>query len=516
MKKLVLAALAALAAVSSFVQIECGEHDRYEIVMFVQNDAIVREITAAREDGVTTMPATGPGEVAVPATWPSTQPSSDIDKIAAAYGQKLTDTTFRGLFVGQTPDDVGNYGRLGYYPSPFGSTWFYIERFRGTTDPAGELQERMEKVATLADLIAGYMEDRYGKDADFEPLGKYLHGDFKKDLRNISLYLWLIAYLDINPDRIASGDAPADGPMKLGIPDRHVAILAAAVQYLIEQNWIDVQDAPQIVRLSCWGPDSWTAGERLLRNFLVRRAGLKKGHLLDELSALPEKAGVLMDDFNRYCEDSPQYGDYFKKWAATTAPAARTAPAGGQEATTESQPSSPTVGDFLGNLVNAFGSGPIFGGDVSNPLTVRLRTGVAPLLTNGEWNPQTKEIRWQCDLTGRGSKPVRPPDVFWAVWTQPDEKVQKKHFGKVEFDGKKLAAYCLWRNSLTKDEAAKWEAFESRLRPEDMKKSWRELNPPRIGTTTQPTDKDYADFLGKLLEESETQPAQEAPKPRQP
>lgn len=93
-------------------------------------------------------------------------------------------------------------------------------------------------------------------------------------------------------------------------------------------------------------------------------------------------------------------------------------------------------------------------------LTVYLESPHEPLLTNGDWLSDETRLRWQMRLSPRDSSTADvPPNLCYAIWSEPDHDFQQRHFGQITLEGKPLATYCSWRVSLDDREGAEWDRF---------------------------------------------------------
>ena len=87
-------------------------------------------------------------------------------------------------------------------------------------------------------------------------------------------------------------------------------------------------------------------------------------------------------------------------------------------------------------------------------VTVRLVVPAKPFATNGEWK-QGRVLWLKKAVKGKSGLPT----FAYAYWSEPDEKFQKKHFGKVVLEGQNLGEYVLWRSGLSKQEGIEWDDF---------------------------------------------------------
>ena len=118
----------------------------------------------------------------------------------------------------------------------------------------------------------------------------------------------------------------------------------------------------------------------------------------------------------------------------------------------------------------------------------------------GQWDEKRKQVLWESDLEER-TNAVRLPVDCYASWSQPDERFQSEHFGKVVLEGEKLTQYCLWRGGLDENQGREWDALLADLKPEEVIgriDSFRFSGEPGNLQKDQPS-KSQADFARELI-----------------
>jgi hypothetical protein len=135
----------------------------------------------------------------------------------------------------------------------------------------------------------------------------------------------------------------------------------------------------------------------------------------------------------------------------------------------------------------------IFGGSTEG--RVVWRTAIKPVQSNGKWDAEKGELSW----AGLGRQGCASPQLFFAVWAEPDEAFQRTHLDKVVLSGESLHEYINWRRELSEDECSQWDAFVTTLRPGPNLRGELERFRFRSATTT-PTSMPT------------TQPAEESPR----
>lgn len=137
------------------------------------------------------------GEKGPDASFPSF-PSNELTHIAAVYGAEKGEEKdgmyhFVGAFEKQMPDDVGGSGQYRRWDSPLGSVSIYVERFRGNDDLLSVVQRQSEIADWVVDHVVGWMSKELSGEKGFEQLQVFLTNDFRRDVKNLALYLWTIS-----------------------------------------------------------------------------------------------------------------------------------------------------------------------------------------------------------------------------------------------------------------------------------------------------------------------------------
>lgn len=363
--------------------------------------------------------------------------------------------------MGRTPDDVGGTGEVAWFKADMGSAWAYLERFRGDQDPASTLQSRLQAADTLACVVAGWARARLRGRKDFDKLGAYLDGDFHKDLKNLSLFIWMTGAVRgmRTPQESEPSTAEPDvhsGSLPISLSSGQLDVVAVVVQYLIEHEYLDLEDAPIVMRV--FGKSDVqrvSLFKGLWRKFLTKKIGLTNKDLIEHLVSIFDRQDEVQESFEEYVRNCKQYKDYV---------------AGPPKPQPEGGPSfynKPTASGFMGTLLGmAFTPPGMNLLNTDDELRLTLATCDAPVLTNGTWSKKTGKISWVRRLRPAGSLVGDPlPAVCFAAWARPNEKFQETHFGKVILRGRPLLEYCLWRNSLTAKQAKEWGVLMASLKP---------------------------------------------------
>jgi len=333
---------------------------------------------------------------------------------------------FQGRFAGRTPDDVGGFGTFTRWDTALGSVVVYVERFRGNIDAAGELKRRQAAADRTVELLLGWLERELKKEPQWPALQKFLDEEFRRDLFNLSITAWTLGLTD-RSDEIAEP-------------------IVRAAQYLVERGYMTPDEIPAIRR--AFDDTKREDYERLLtwlRKLIVARMGDERAPPLTfQFLASPER---LMGSLRAFLETTEEYSRLEQAWQVklNTDPAAL-------------RPDAINVaGELLGRL---FAGAIQLGGD---QLSLALKTGRPPILTNGRWSSESGKVQWPEKRLLPGEE--LPPILTYAAWDEPNETLQKTHFGKIVLQGKALVDYCTWYHGLTDAEQQEWDLFLDKLRP---------------------------------------------------
>ncbi len=155
----------------------------------------------------------------------------ELQRIAAAYGapvpKKLDQKhTFLKRFSGQLPSDLGGSGSYTHWTNALGSTSAYIERLRGNDDLLDAIEQRMKAADRATDLLIGWLQEELGDQPPFGPLRNFLDGEFRHDLKNLSMYVWTIT-LSAEENEVSQQEG-----------------IVRAGQYLVDRNYFKAEDLP--------------------------------------------------------------------------------------------------------------------------------------------------------------------------------------------------------------------------------------------------------------------------------
>jgi len=429
--------------------LSCGPSNIYEISMDPNDGSLDRQLTAWMEGG--SHMSGEPTEKQVP--------PEILQTLAGKYPRRITADpnaarqTFAGKFVGKLPGELGGAGEYRVIHTLMGSAAGYVERFAGADDLTWQLDRINLAADTITDVLSGYLASRLDKQPGFEKLRKFMDTDFRRDLKNLTIYLW-----STGSGLVTSEDNIRD-------------IRARVVLYLIEHDYIHYEHVIEFARLltdSAISEKDKAEGITLtVRRLLARKMGIDEA---DKQLAFVSDPNEVAESFERFVKTSDICRNAAERWREQSAswPTDK-----GQEVNAaESQPASAPVepdpmevlkcaGGVLGQSLYAavFPQISLFmhPPDGVN-LTLKLPAG--PLVTNGNWDGNSSRLTW---LFASKDKPLS--HICYAAWASSDAAFQKAHFGRVVLDGQELAVYCLWHKGLTANERRRWDGLLKAVRP---------------------------------------------------
>jgi len=405
-------------------------YDRYVIEMKPNGDVLERRFSVSRTI-LTNEPI----------------PEEELAEIVKLYPERVTRSgshvnRFIGKFTVKTPNDVGGVGHFANTRTHMGSVGVYIERFRGNTDPAGRIEKRFRAADSLTDLLIGWFQSEMGEDARFGKLREFMDKEFRRDIKNASMYT---SMYEADPENawLKSGEVE----MQL-------------VRYLLERNYFPPEDLPEMVFVFNSISLSRPQDDILLRiqRFLATKMGIGDDQPVPDCLAFLSGSDKADKSLDAYLRNTEAFKKILRKWE--------------QRRKTEPDLPKPESVIVLADLVIK-----IFELDryidnwllrifyTDDELEVRLALPKEPFKTNGQWNGWTGKVVWSGKLEMKASVYNRLPTLCYAVWAVPDKKFQRKHFGRIVLTDKALLEYCLWRTGLTDKESREWDDFVDQCRP---------------------------------------------------
>lgn len=358
-------------------------------------------------------------------------PEQEVRRISDQYpGQSsfIRDgkRTFQGPFHGATPQDVGGAGQLRQFASPLGSSWIYLERFRGSDDVETQLSRRREAADRLVDLLLGWLDSELGDQPEAAAVRRFVDGDLRGDLKNLGVYAWTHRAV-----------AARDGAFELEFAWR-------TGQYLAERDYLSPADLPGLHRALAQNDPRRLAA--LLQRIVVRKIGIPADQPVPrslEFLKDPQRVG---ESIARYLRATEEFQQRLAAWQRKQAE--------GPEAAGNAPDPLELVGEPLAQLFFNLSLG-------SDQLEVRLKLPAEPFDTNGQWQGESGAVTWDRSLVDQDTLPV----LVYAAWSVPDQDVQTGHFGRVVLRDQALAEYALWHGGLSEQEAGEWAGLLASLRP---------------------------------------------------
>ncbi len=427
-------------------------HDEYIVELKPQGNTIERTLIFYCEDSMNTNTGTpnyrsfDAGELAVIT---SMYPAQGLTNDGGRY-------VAQGEFTNKMPDDVGGAGAYTNLVTSLGEAGFYVERFRGNDDLAGMTERRFKAADRLADLFVGWSRMELGREAGYGKLRQFLDVDFRRDLKNLSVYWW--------EGQLASG-------YKTNADEEFVVRFG---QYLLERGYFTIGETPALFR-NASGEDA----QALIQRLVARKMGVP------DIEPVPASLAFLADEttmqksFDKYLAGTAQYHAKLKQWKEDKKL---------KPGTKQPEPSE-VVSDAVANLIefDLFGQ--------PDHLAVRLSLPSSPVHSNGRWDEALKQVVWETDIEGR-TNAYHLPFSCYASWAQADQEHQKEHFGKMVLTGDELTQYCLWRSSQDAQHGSEWDDFVANLQPgsnlvEKIDAFRFQGEPDQVGTNKIPSPSAY-------------------------
>jgi len=441
------------AAIASFLFGAAGcEEKVYQIEQWPREDKLWRRLTVSRhqqgDDG--------------PKKDLNDDDKAELARIARLYGpsapkRTAKHATFIGAFANALPQDVGGDGHYVHWDSPLGRVSIYVERFRGSDDPAETLAARRKAVDQLVDLVVGWFETEMRDNAEWPALRKFFDTTFRHDLQNLSFYGWL------------GHIAPETDPKKpsMEIPFR-------VTQYLVERHYASYDEAPALLR-ELGDLNHRNSGAAMMartaRLLLARAGAARDGRLARGLEFLKDPH-VAWASWERYLRTTAYYRqerDEFRRRKAEeertqVAQAAAVAALPGSRAPKPQQHSPIDNAEFERSLYIKF-LDPFLKINLGNSSRVKvsLEAPREPFWTNGKWVPGKLRVEWSQPIAELGepadAQTAEWPTLCFAAWDEPNDQTQKQWLGTVGITQDALFEYNLWYQGLTSPEKAEWDAF---------------------------------------------------------
>lgn len=422
-------------------------HNQYEVELTPRAAVMDRQLVFYREDGKDTNGV--PNYQIFP-----------VDELALIQTQYPKGTLTHaagsrkavGHFSGAMPGDVGGSGSYAFTTNSLGQVGYYMERFRGDEDLGSRQEQRVRQVDKFVDLVIGWSRKEFGRERYYPALKAFLKDDFRRDMRNLGFYLWMVQA------------SAADGAR----PQPEYGLRYA--QYLIDKGYLQVSDLPSLAAIAT--REDWRPLTRVVQRLVAAKLRIGPGDPVPLSVKSLSDPRLLAKSWVSFLETTPLYRSKVRQWqlqrlsqqvteangevvkyltASTNKPPGTAAPA------------KPEPEEILQEIFIELFDFTNFN-DTDDHLTVRLALPEPPIHTNGKWDPGAKKVTWEMDL-GMRTNQVRVPAFCYASWSLADDEFQRKHFGQLLLKGEELLKYSTWRSSLTPSQAVQWEEILAGLTP---------------------------------------------------
>jgi hypothetical protein len=446
--------LAAAIGISLCCAAGCQDHNHYELELRPEGAEIVRTLTVWR----------------VPENRGKDRfPAEELIKIASAYPAEIPAPAgrhmFRGHFGPELPDDVGGSGSYHQTATSMGVAAVYVEHFRGSDDVERHIDDRRQAADQLINLLIGWFQREIGRDPNFTRIRRFLDGDFRRDLRNLSHY-WAMA-------RVASHQQAS----------LHQEYWVRAAMYLVERGYFRLEEVPAAMRIEATNDAAQQV--RFVIDLVARKiAPEEQPSISRSLSFLVDPSRAT-DSLDAYLRSTPDFRRREQDWRTV------------QRVNPSAPPPDPK--DIPLELVARL----FFGLELisqNDELRVALDVPLKPFATNGTYLSASNQVVWTSSL-GLGSE---LPVLTYAAWSVPDVQFQETHFGDIVLTGEDLANYAAWYVGLESGEREQWDEFLTQLRPgaglSEAVRGFAFSHPGRqtpAGAAAIPAD--VADYAKKLL-----------------
>jgi hypothetical protein len=263
--------------------------NQYVIDLTPRGDIIERKLLFYRQDGTDTNGAPNYRSF----------PSDELAEITRRYppggvthnGDSHTAT---GQFGRSLPPDVGGAGCYTNVTTTLGSAGFYLERFRGNDDVATETAKRLQAADQLTDLVIGWSRMELKHERGYKDLRQFLDVDFRRDLRNLSLYWWML-----QTAQVARSETPEEFAVRFG-------------QYLAERGYVKTEDLPGLFRMSV--DDDQKPLAKIIQRLIAAKLGVPKSGPMPRALVFLADPVQLTNSWEKYLRTTDQYRALLRQW----------------------------------------------------------------------------------------------------------------------------------------------------------------------------------------------------------
>ncbi|MBL9149466.1 MAG: hypothetical protein JNM94_12315 [Phycisphaerae bacterium] len=399
--------------------------------------------------------------------------SDDRERLRSVYDadpERDADTggeRFTAAFNSSLPREVGNRNGLVDVSTRFGRTRFYWESFGDAADEKAaaahastgdatadddrglwaSLESRMHGGELWVRLFGRWAERGITDPSKREEWAAYVDRDLVP-LVNDAALLWSVQLAMVRANRVAQEVRKSDDHRPMTDDERFAQRVGmSSLLFLAERGLLTVEEAHRVYLVSVDGNPSkaertWIV-DTVLLPALVRqvqrfRPDVKK---LDSASLVP-----MALSFWLYATTSPDRREILLASPAIS----------------EADKERIRNGDMNITLPPAFGFDPMRSAKKVETDVV-LKTGIEPFASNGDWDPETKSVRFRTSVVEPSRRMSLYAPTFYAAWSEPDEPAQNEVFGEVLLTDDDLAAYAIWAEALPSADLLRWNAALDRL-----------------------------------------------------
>ena len=346
-------------------------------------------------------------------------PAGESENLEKIYGVAAVGDppTFRGTFANKTPQDVGGAGSWVRWHSTLGTATTYVERFGGDIELHKDFKEANQAVDHAVDLLIDWFGRELADEPRWPKLKKFLDENLRTDAKDLVVLLWLSRSMD---------NAEEEMTVRIG-------------QQLIERGYTTAKRLPADVAAV-----QDDRGLGVLLRLVARRMGVENDRPIPESLAFLKTRESLETSFERWYADSAHRRKQLAEW----------------EEKKKNNPGlkKPTEPDF--DLDPLIGRG--FLGKPRH-VSVTVQSPEKPYATNGQWDDRARRTRWDRRYDGKN----RLPTLIYASWSVPNERAQKKIFGRVALEAQALGRYILALQGMSPPDRQRFEAYLEGLKPDD-------------------------------------------------
>lgn len=338
------------------------------------------------------------------------------------------------MIYGNFKNHMNGVGSFNSLQTSIGSAHFYSENFLGIRDFAQELENLDQKIDTGIELLNGWLQKNLGNTSQYVQLDKFLHSEFKKDVKNTILILQASYFSMDKLERLKDGKKFEIGDdVEDALRDEFALIM---VQFAIEKGYlVPEKDFPLLYRK--YG-EVFDSPEGIADTLIHENFKRRFGYTYEQIDPV-----LNTDGLEAYIKNTSLFVEFQNA----------------QRIENGDPNLVPDSGEFF---ISLFGDVDFVFSD-TDKVDVELFTGIEPLETNGEWDETSETISWNSKIERNGIPKL--PEVVYAFWVSHDISFQEKHFGRVLVEESELLEYCMWHASLDKQDKNEWDSFLLSLKP---------------------------------------------------